>query len=107
MEFADKRLLSLFFVCSCSPRWKGKRSKFKSEKLRRLLEFPVYFLGALPSNTPALYSILNYADLVLGTWYPMGGMERSLRGCNVWPKIWACSSGSIRRQQDLTWVTIG
>jgi phytoene desaturase len=36
----------------------------------------VLFLGALPKNTPALYSLMNYADLQLGTWYPMGGMHK-------------------------------
>lgn len=48
---------------------------FKNEKLRKLLEFPVLFLGATPQNTPALYSLMNYADLIMGTWYPMGGMH--------------------------------
>ncbi|HPE97852.1 MAG: phytoene desaturase [Chitinophagales bacterium] len=81
MEFADKRLLSsLFRMQLFTSLEREVRSKFKSEKLRRLLEFPVYFLGALPSNTPALYSILNYADLVLGTWYPMGGMGKIVEG---------------------------
>jgi phytoene desaturase len=40
------------------------------------MEFPVLFLGAAPQNTPALYSLMNYADMELGTWYPMGGMGR-------------------------------
>lgn len=39
-----------------------------------MLEFPVLFLGALPEDTPALYSLMNYADIVGGTWYPEGGM---------------------------------
>ncbi|MBB1287136.1 phytoene desaturase [Flavisolibacter sp. BT320] len=47
---------------------------FHSEKLRQLMEFPVLFLGALPKNTPALYSLMNYADIMGGTWYPEGGM---------------------------------
>lgn len=47
---------------------------FQNAKLRQLLEFPVLFLGALPQNTPALYSLMNYADMVGGTWYPEGGM---------------------------------
>jgi phytoene desaturase len=38
------------------------------------MEFPVLFLGALPQNTPALYSLMNYADIMGGTWYPKGGM---------------------------------
>jgi phytoene desaturase len=47
---------------------------FAHPKIRQLLEFPVLFLGAMPQNTPALYSLMNYADIVGGTWYPQGGM---------------------------------
>lgn len=47
---------------------------FKDSRLIRLLEFPVLFLGATPEKTPAMYSMMNYADMVLGTWYPEGGM---------------------------------
>ncbi|WP_317899196.1 phytoene desaturase family protein [Aurantibacillus circumpalustris] len=56
------------------------RKLFKNEKLIQLLEFPVLFLGALPENTPALYSLMNYADFALGTWYPMGGMQKISHG---------------------------
>jgi len=49
-------------------------SEFKNPRLRQILEFPVIFLGATPQNTPALYTLMNYADLKLGTWYPVGGM---------------------------------
>jgi len=53
---------------------------FKNPKLRQLLEFPVLFLGALPQNIPALYSLMNYADIKLGTWYPQGGMYKVVEG---------------------------
>lgn len=46
---------------------------FKNTKLRTLMEFPVIFLGASPSNIPALYSLMNYGGYALGTHYPMGG----------------------------------
>jgi phytoene desaturase len=49
---------------------------FKDSRLVRLLEFPVLFLGATPEKTPAMYSMMNYADMVLGTWYPDGGMVK-------------------------------
>lgn len=52
------------------------RKYFSNPKLQQLMEFPVLFLGALPENTPALYSLMNYADIRLGTWYPRGGMYR-------------------------------
>jgi phytoene desaturase len=53
---------------------------FKNPKLRQLMEFPVLFLGALPENTPALYSLMNYADIKGGTWYPEGGMYAVVDG---------------------------
>src|SRR5690606_29250067 len=30
--------------------------------------------------TPALYSLMNYADMALGTWYPQGGMHKIIEG---------------------------
>lgn len=53
---------------------------FKHPKLRQLMEFPVLFLGALPQDTPALYSLMNYADIMGGTWYPQGGMYAVVEG---------------------------
>jgi phytoene desaturase len=59
---------------------KHARKFFRHPKLLKLIEFPVLFLGATPENTPALYSLMNYADLALGTWYPKGGMHQIVRG---------------------------
>ncbi|MEN9696946.1 MAG: phytoene desaturase [Bacteroidota bacterium] len=47
---------------------------FKHPSIQSIMEFPVLFLGALPGNTPALYSLMNYADIKGGTWYPEKGM---------------------------------
>ena len=47
---------------------------FKSPDLIKLLEFPSMFLGGTPSTTPGVYSMMNFADIKEGTWYPMGGM---------------------------------
>ena len=81
MEFADVRVLkSLFRLQMFKSMSSHVRDLFKNEKLRQLLEFPVLFLGATPSNTPALYSLMNYADMSLGTWYPMGGMHKIIEG---------------------------
>lgn len=55
---------------------KHVQAHFSDERLRLLMEFPVLFLGAAPQHTPALYSLMNYADMELGTWYPMGGMGK-------------------------------
>ena len=53
---------------------------FKDKRLRQLMEFPVLFLGALPEKTPALYSLMNYADIKGGTWSPIGGMYAVVEG---------------------------
>lgn len=81
MEFADWRIAaSLFRLQMFSSISKSIRKLFKNEQLIQMLEFPVLFLGARPENTPAMYSLMNYADLVLGTWYPMGGMYKIIEG---------------------------
>ena len=46
---------------------------FKDPRLLSIMEFPVIFLGAMADKMPALYSLMNYAGLKLGTWYPEGG----------------------------------
>ena len=56
------------------------RGNFKDPRIWPLLEFPVIFLGATPKRTPALYSLMNHADIGLGTWYPMGGMFEVVEG---------------------------
>ena len=56
------------------------RKEFKNPKLRSILEFPVLFLGAKPSDTPGFYSFMNYADFGLGTWNPKGGMYEVILG---------------------------
>lgn len=76
-EFADTRIASgVFKMHLFSSFSKYIRKYFKHSKIIELLEFPVLFLGAMPKDTPALYSLMNYADIELGTWYPMGGMHQ-------------------------------
>ena len=53
---------------------KDIRKQFKNQKLIQILEFPVLFLGAKPSDTPSFYSFMNFADFGLGTWHPKNGM---------------------------------
>lgn len=81
MEFADIRiLLSMFRLQMFQSVSSHIRKLFKNKELIQLLEFPVLFLGATPQKTPALYSLMNYADMALGTWYPMGGMHKIVEG---------------------------
>ena len=81
LEFADQRVFSSLFRLQMLTSMATHVDKlFQHPHLRKLLKFPVLFLGATPENTPAMYSLMNYADLVLGTWYPRGGMHQIVRG---------------------------
>ena len=74
-EFLDRDLLKgIFRLEVFSSIKKHIHKNFRNPKLRQLLEFPVLFLGALPKDTPALYSLMNFADMKGGTWYPENGM---------------------------------
>jgi phytoene desaturase len=77
MEFLDARLVTKAVQLQLfSSLERQVRRRFAHPHLRSILEFPVLFLGATARTIPAMYSLMNYADLVLGTWYPMGGMHR-------------------------------
>jgi phytoene desaturase len=77
LEFADFRILKGLFQLDLLKDMRKHVAEVSTHpKLKAIMEFPVLFLGALPQNTPALYSLMNYADMSLGTWYPRGGMHR-------------------------------
>ncbi|GAB5400362.1 MAG: phytoene desaturase family protein [Aureisphaera sp.] len=59
---------------------KEVRKEFDNPRLVSILEFPVLFLGAKPSDTPAFYSFMNYADFGLGTFHPKNGMYSVIQG---------------------------
>lgn len=80
-EFMDWRVVAgAFRLQMLTSMSSHVRALFQHDHLRKLLEFPVLFLGATPQKTPALYSLMNYADMALGTWYPMGGMFKIVEG---------------------------
>jgi phytoene desaturase len=56
------------------------RKFFKSDRARKILEYPIVFLGGNPKNTPALYSIISHIDYNLGVWYPKGGIGKIPEG---------------------------
>ena len=80
-EFLDWKIIKNTLKLDVFTSIKTHVSKFfKNSRLRQLMEFPILFLGALPQNTPALYSLMNYADIVGGTWYPEKGMFSIVEG---------------------------
>ncbi len=54
--------------------------EFTNPRLAQILQFPVLFLGAKPSQTPAFYNFMNFADFGLGTWHPDKGMYSIVEG---------------------------
>ena len=73
-EFADFNLLKGIYRLQVFSSFSSHVRRFFSHpQLITLMEFPVLFLGAMPKETPALYSLMNYAGLKLGTYYPEGG----------------------------------
>ncbi|MCB9246476.1 MAG: phytoene desaturase [Flavobacteriales bacterium] len=77
LELMDTRLISgVFKLQVFSSFRKHVHGYFNNPRLRALMEFPVLFLGAMPSDTPALYSLMNYAGMKQGTFYPMGGFGK-------------------------------
>ncbi|MES2556268.1 MAG: phytoene desaturase family protein [Bacteroidota bacterium] len=100
LEFADRRVMSGFFKMHLFSSFSTYiRKYFKHPKILSLLEFPVLFLGATPEKTPALYSLMNYADLQLGTWYPMGGMFEVIK---AFEKIALEQGVKIITEQEVT-----
>lgn len=74
MEFMSLKIVKSAFKLDLLTDFRSHvRKFFKNPKLVALMEFPVLFLGAMPDNIPALYSLMNYGGLKMGTWYPMGG----------------------------------
>lgn len=49
---------------------------FKSEVLRRIMQYQTLLVGTAPKETPGIYTLMNYVDLVEGEWYPDGGMGK-------------------------------
>jgi phytoene desaturase len=80
-EFLNWKTIKGFFKLDVFTSIKKHIHKyFRDSRLRQIMEFPVLFLGALPEKTPALYSLMNYADIKGGTWYPQGGMYGVVKG---------------------------
>ncbi|MEQ8360585.1 MAG: phytoene desaturase family protein [Cytophagales bacterium] len=95
LEFADLRLLKGMLKMHVFQSISNYVKKYFSHpRLIQLLEFPVLFLGATPWKTPALYSLMNYADMALGTWYPMGGMHNIVKAMK-----------DIAEEQGVTFIT--
>lgn len=56
-------------------------SKYVSHPLlKKMLLYTTLFIGAAPRKLPALFALMAYIDLGIGTYYPMGGMGAVMEG---------------------------
>lgn len=49
---------------------------FRNPHLRQAFSFQNMYLGLSPFDAPATYSLLQYAEMAEGVWFPMGGLYR-------------------------------
>lgn len=47
---------------------------FESDRVKKILEYTLVFLGSDPAKTPAMYNIMNAIDFNMGVYYPKGGI---------------------------------
>ena len=52
---------------------------FKDDRLKKILEYTLVFLGSAPDKTPALYNIMNFIDFDMGVYYPRGGIYEIIK----------------------------
>ncbi|KAJ5145006.1 Phytoene desaturase [Penicillium atrosanguineum] len=56
--------------------WQRAANFFRSHKLRQVFTLGSMYLGMSPFETPGTYTLLQYAELAGGIWYPRGGFHR-------------------------------
>ena len=76
MDFANRRVMELGVKLPIFKKQKAIIEKrFKHELIRKALQYQTVLLGTAPGDTPGIYTLMNYVDLVLGEWYPTGGIR--------------------------------
>jgi phytoene desaturase len=74
-DFMNKRMMTLGAKLPLFKKQKNIIDKlFKSELLRKVMQYQTVLLGTSPGETPGIYSMMNYVDFGLGVWYPKGGI---------------------------------
>lgn len=49
---------------------------FSSAEVRKIMQYPLVFLGASPNNAPALYNVMSHTNFNQGVFYPQGGIYK-------------------------------
>ncbi len=76
-EYFSPANLPLIFKLKALQKHASNTSRyFRDRRLLAAFSFQNMYLGVSPYDAPATYSLLQYAELVEGVWYPRGGMYR-------------------------------
>jgi phytoene desaturase len=71
-----KNLLLLFRVKLLTKHYHNMGDYFDDRRLKAAFTFQDMYMSLSPYEAPAMYSLLQYAELADGIWFPMGGMYR-------------------------------
>ncbi len=83
-DLANPRALSrLLSTRAYANLYRQVEKLFGNDKLNKAFSFHSMFLGLSPFEAPAMYSLITYADLVLGMWYPLGGIYSLVEDLNA------------------------
>ncbi|MGB0146853.1 MAG: phytoene desaturase family protein [Flavobacteriaceae bacterium] len=75
LDFLDRKTIFLWTKFSViSSFHRHIAAHVKHPVLRKILQYPLVFLGTSPYKAPAVYSLMNHIDFDMGVHYPMGGM---------------------------------
>ncbi len=74
--FSPQNLLLIFKLKALARHYDNVGDYFSDQRLRIAFTFQDMYVGLSPYEAPATYSLLQYAELADGVWFPMGGMYR-------------------------------
>jgi phytoene desaturase len=72
--FSPQNLLRFLRLRTLIPHDRYIQRFFRDPRLQVAFSFHDMYMGLSPQDSPATYSLLQYAELANGLWYPMGGM---------------------------------
>jgi phytoene desaturase len=77
LDYLSPRNLPLLFQLKALVKhYDNVGNYFRDPHLKAAFTFQNMYLGLSPYDAPATYSLLQYAELVQGVWFPVGGMYR-------------------------------
>ena len=76
-DFIDRKTIFLWTKFSVISSFHKHIAHYvKHPIVRKILQYPLVFLGTSPYKAPAVYSLMNHIDFEMGVHYPVGGMTQ-------------------------------